>query len=113
MARASRELKIEHTANALADLDQIWEWNADKRGVQHATQYIAFLLAETSKLASLPTPGFPVPTSQLFRYSLIRRRSHGQGHLVVFTVETDKLRVLRYLHTSQNWEETLADDSEP
>jgi plasmid stabilization system protein ParE len=86
------------------DLSGIWEWNAHQRGINHANSYIAFLKAETLKLTRALTPGRPVPTRKAFRYTVIKRRRQGHGHLVVFMLDERVLRVLRYYHTSQNWQ---------
>lgn len=107
MARIPRPLTLEYSAQALDDLTGIWEWNAGQRGLQHADNYIAFLKAETLKLARSSSPGRPVPTRTTFRYALIRRRHQGYGHLVVFTVDLQTLRILRYYHTSQDWQTKL------
>lgn len=109
MAHSPRRIALEYTAQAIADLDQIWEWNALRYGVEHADGYIRYLRSETAKLGQLPNPGRPVPTREIFRYALIRHRRGGAGHLAVFTFDTKTLRVLRYFHTAQDWERKVTD----
>lgn len=104
MARTSRTLTLEYSAHALNDLDSIWTWNAKEKGISHADEYIAFLRAETLKLLSFPRSGRIVPTHNIYRYKLIKRRNKSHGHLVVFVVRKQVVKVLRYFHTSQNWQ---------
>jgi plasmid stabilization system protein ParE len=47
---------------ALANLDEIGDWNARTYGPDHAHRYVAFLRTETAKLATLYFVGKPVPT---------------------------------------------------
>ena len=109
MARSPQRVIVEYTAEAVADLDQIWLWNAEHYSAQHAEAYISYLRSETTKLLQLPNPGRPVPSREVFRYSLLRHRRRGAGHLVVFTIDTKTLRVLRYFHTGQDWENAFAE----
>ena len=113
MARGPLKLEVEYTTQALADLNVVWDWNVEQRGVRHADDYLAFLKAGTLKVARSPNPGRPVPTAEIYRYALIRRRRKGYGHLAVFIVEGQTFRVLRYFHTSQDWQAILADKSPP
>ena len=101
---AQRKLALAYSRQALADLDDIWEWNAQQKNVQHANVYIAFLRAETSKLTRYTHPGRQVTKSTNLRYALIRKRRKGHGHLVVFSLHEEKLLVLRYFHTAQDWQ---------
>lgn len=110
MARHARRLTLEYTAESIADLDEIWEWNAERFGVDHANRYIAFLKIQCGKLTTTETPGRPVPTRDRYRYSIIKRRSKGHGHVAVFELAGRVLRLLRYFHTSQDWQSKLAEE---
>lgn len=104
-------MTLEYTASAIADLDHIWEWTAQQRGVESADAYIAYLRTETTKLIHFRSPGRPVPTRDSFRYALIRRRRQRYGHLVVFTIDGSTFRVLRYYHSSQDWQHTITTEA--
>lgn len=111
MARDSRKLTLDYSTEALADLEVIWEWNAKQRSVADADRYVDFLKSATLKLTRSITPGQPIPTSTIYRYAILKRRRKGYGHVVVFTIEGQMLRVWRYYHTSQDWQTKLADTS--
>lgn len=96
-------LTLEFAAEALGDLDEIWDWNAMTWGSVHAHAYVAFLRSQTEKLTVFATPGKPVPTSGKYRYSTIKWKNRGHGHVVVFEIDGPILRVLRYFHTARDW----------
>ena len=110
MARESRKLTLNFSRRALADLESIWEWNAKQYGFSRADRYFEFLKSATVKLILSPNPGRPVPTSTIYRYAVLKRRSKGYGHIVVFMVEGQTLHVWRYYHTSQDWQTKLTDE---
>ena len=107
MARVSRKLTVDFTPEALQDLVQIWEWNADHRGKEHASRYVYFLRSETAELAEQTNPGRVIPNRDTYRYATLRWSSQGHGHVVVFEILGAVLRVLRYFHTAQDWENKL------
>jgi plasmid stabilization system protein ParE len=110
MARGTRKLALNYSPESLADLDEIWEWNAKHHGFAHADRYVAALKSATLQLAQLSDPGLPVPTSPIYRCAILKRRRKGHGHVVAFTVENQTLYVWRYFHTSQDWQNKLADN---
>jgi len=71
MARQSPGLTVALSQNATLSLDEIWEWNADHYGVDHADRYIAFLLAETNKLAESTFRGKAVPAVLKLSYIVL------------------------------------------
>ena len=85
MARSSRKLAIRYSPESLVDLDEIWEWNANQRGVVYANSYIASLKSATHKLTQISNPGMPVPKSSIYRCAILKRRRKGYGHVVAFT----------------------------
>lgn len=111
MARSSRELTPEYTSDALRDLDAIWDWNAERYGVDHANAYLARLRQGVLQLTLSPDLGVPVPGRDDYRYKLLKRRRKGHGHLVVYLIDGNALRVLRFFHTAQNWPAQVESDS--
>ena len=101
-------LTLDYTPEALSDLNTIWDWNAAKYGNAHADRYIEFLQRQTDRLRSTDR-GLSVPTRPEFKYLTIRKRSKGYGHVVVYETVENRIRVLRYFHTSQDWENKLVD----
>lgn len=85
---------------ALLPLDQIWLWNAEAHGRDHARTYVAFLVAEAGKLGGDSGVGHhlgrPVPNLPHLRYVVIRRRARGHGHLAVFQQIRDAIVVLQF-----------------
>lgn len=110
MARFSPQLTLAYTVESLANLDKIWEWNAEHKSSAHADRYLAFLKTQTNKLLATNNPGRPVPERESYRYAILKRRSRGYGHVVIFEIDGQVLRVLRYFHTSQDWENQIAND---
>jgi len=95
---------VEYSPSSLADLDEIWDWNAKQYGTDHANAYLEHLRAETRKLARSGIPGRSIHEDANLRYSLIRRGRRGYGHVVVFRVDGEIFYVYRILHTSQDWQ---------
>ncbi len=99
-----QRLTLEITARAERALQDIWQYNAAEWGEPHADRYIAFLRAETEKLAAGRGNSRAVPNALGYRFSIMRRgRARGHGHIAVFEVDGGALRVLDFHHTAQNW----------
>jgi plasmid stabilization system protein ParE len=107
-SKPNHPLILDYSPQALSDLDVIWDWNANHYGDAHASQYLEFLHRQTEKL-KINSLGLPVPTRPEYLYLTIRRRSKGHGHVVVFEIAGNRIHVLRYFHTSQDWQSTLID----
>ena len=105
MARRQGRLVLVTTAEALADLDEIWDWNAAAYGKSHADRYIAFLKSQADNLPASPVGRSIASTAYLYR--VLRRKSKGYGHVVVFEIDGSIIRVIRYFHTAQNWQAKL------
>lgn len=101
---------LEYTSEAIANLEVIWDWNAGQFGADHADRYVAFLKIQSDKLTVQVSPGRSVPTRDCYRYAVIKRRNKGHGHIVVFETEGTVLRLLRYFHTSRDWQTHLIED---
>jgi len=107
MARVPHKLIVFFSASSSRDLAEIWEWNANTRGERHADAYINFLRGQTRNLARLDAPGRAIPSNPTLRYHTLKRRAGGYGHVVIFWIQGDILLLLRYFHTSQDWENKL------
>lgn len=108
MARETRNLTIAYSAEALATLDEIWDWNAREYGPEHASKYVAFLRTQTNKLTSAYFKGKAVPTVPRLSYILVKRKRKGHGHLAVYELIGDVIHVLQYYHTAQDWQNKIA-----
>jgi plasmid stabilization system protein ParE len=112
MVAKSRRLTVSLSPAALADLDEIGEWNARTYGPDRAHRYVAFLRAETAKLAFLYFAGKPVPTRPKLNFIIIRRHRRGHGHVAVYELIGEVVYVLHYYHTAQNWQTKLKEEAE-
>src|SRR6266567_3109378 len=110
MAGETRKLTVSLSPAALRSLDDIWEHNARQYDAEHADKYVAFLLAETNKLATKYFLGKAIPTLPRLSYIIIRRRRKGHGHLAVYELIDDVIQVLQYYHTSEDWQMKLANE---
>jgi len=100
----STELRVVLTDPATADLDEIWFENAERLGIEQADEYRRFLLAETEKLLDYHRFGTRVPTRREFQYMTFKVRSSAFGHVCIYRVTASTIEVLRYFHTSQDWQ---------
>ncbi|HEY1685694.1 MAG TPA: type II toxin-antitoxin system RelE/ParE family toxin [Tepidisphaeraceae bacterium] len=107
MARQPRKLTVSLSAAALASLDEIWDWNAQKYNADHADRYVAFLLSAVNKLSDEFFAGKPVPTRPQLSYVTIIRRRNGHGHIAVYELIGDVIHVLDFFHTAQDWQARL------
>ena len=89
MARVPSRLTVNYSTQSLRDLGEIWDWNADEYGVQGADNYVSFVRRENLRLASSKNPGRQILSADRFRYHIIKRRSRGYGHVVVFAIEAE------------------------
>jgi plasmid stabilization system protein ParE len=110
MAARSREREIRLSAAALETLQQIWLWNAEHYGPDHADGYRRFLEQAIGTLARPETVGRPIAERPTLRYLLIRRRAGGHGHVAVFEATGSQVIVLRVFHTAQDWQARIETD---
>ncbi len=104
-------LKLVYALGASNDLKEIWFWNAQQHGVSHADRYIAFLKGRIDELRGNYQRGRTVGTRPDLHYILIRRRSGGHGHVAVYTLTENEVRVLNVFHTAQDWRNRLNPDA--
>jgi plasmid stabilization system protein ParE len=107
MGAKRRKLNVLLSAAAVASLDEIWDWNAGRYGAEHADNYIQFLRDETEKLVVNYVAGRPVPSRPQMQYIIIQWSRRGHGHVAVYELIDDAVRVLDFFHTAQDWQNIL------
>jgi len=110
MAERSRKLSVSLAPAAQATLHEIWKWNAERYGVEHADHYLAFLRLTAYRLADEDFAGKPVPTRANLHYLIIKRRRRGHGHVAIYRFTADVIEVLDFFHTAQDWQSKLVDE---
>jgi plasmid stabilization system protein ParE len=91
-------LKVTNRADV--DLSEIWIYNADRYGIDHADKYHDFLLRELGSLLDHPTWGKEVEGVIGLLYTVMKMRSGGHGHTAYYQVDGQEVRIVRILHTS-------------
>jgi len=109
MASPEFALTVTVSPTAGAELADIWRWNADRYGADHADQYVGFLRSAIHQLPALYKLGKPVPAQPDLCYLVIRRRAKGHGHIAVFRFDDRAIAVLHVFHTAQDWQTKLAE----
>ena len=110
MAGNERPLTVIFTVSARADWIAIWHWNATTRGVRRADSYMAFLEAEIMRLASNPELGIGVEEFPGLRRRVVKKRTRGYGHVVLYRVTGSHLEVVHVYHTAQDWQSGLSNE---
>jgi plasmid stabilization system protein ParE len=102
-------LTVIYARAALNDLDEIWEWNCTHRGAEHANDYVNSLRKRMEDLSSDPNLGKVVEADPTYRYLVMRKRPNVDGHVAGYRIDqrTLTIRVLRILHTKQDWRAKL------
>ena len=88
------------SVNALRSLDNIWLWSANQFGLAQGDSYLTFLWQNIERLGSEYQKGRPVGRH---RYMLVKRRSKGYGHIVIYLVSASSVEILEIFHTAQDW----------
>lgn len=107
MATPTSRREVIYSPDIRAELDTIWEWNAERYSIAHADAYLYFLKQFMSELAVTYPLGRLIGTNPDLRYRLIRRKSKGHEHVVVFRLIGDEVQVLHIFHTAQDWQANL------
>jgi len=103
MGNAAPALAIVYSAKAKRELDGIWDYNADfYNSAQHANEFVDFLRSEISSLAVDPERGKVIENNPKFRYLLMKWSTDGYGHIAVYRITKDTIRISRVFHTSQD-----------
>jgi len=101
-------VKVVLTPTARDELSEIWVWNAKDRGILHADKYIEFLERSIATLSKKFEKGRLVGDHPNFRYIVMKRSSKGHGHIAVYEVDGNEVRVLHIFHTAQNWQSKIS-----
>ena len=110
MAEPPQRRTVIYATSALCELDAIWQWNAATYGPSRADAYLRFLLGGIDKLGRTCSSGRRVAAEKDLQYRLLRRKSKGHGHVAVYRVVGDFVRVLHVFHTAQDWQAAAADE---
>lgn len=105
-------LTVVYAAKALKELDEIWDWNDERHGSDHADQYVEFLERQIDALSSDHRLGKQVGFRPELSYILIRRKSKGHGHIAVYGVDEMRVNVLHVFHTAQDWQSKLKEEAD-
>lgn len=111
MASPKHPLTVILSPTAVAELHEVWQWNAEHYSPPHADSYHRFLKERVYGLARIHGLGKPVSGRPDLRYVIIRRKAKGHGHIVVYRVSTAAVEILHIFHTAQDWQTQLAKDS--
>lgn len=107
MAERPRELTLQYSLLISPRLAEIWRWNAQRYGEDHATRYVEFLEQKTRTLKTEYVRGHSVPKRPAYRYMTIKRRAKGHGYVVVYEIRETELFIFYYFHTAQDWQAQL------
>jgi len=110
MARPKPALKVIVAPEAASDLAEIWRWNAERYSPDHADRYVDLLKQVIYGLDVAHLRGKPVARRPDLRFVLVRRKSRGYGHLVVFRINDVTVDVLHVFHSAQDWPTELSDE---
>lgn len=86
--------------------------NARQYSIEHADDYLAFLNRHIDGLDDSHSKCKEVRGRNAVKYLVILKRLSGHGHVTVFKVVGDVIRVLRVFHTAQDWQNQLKTESE-
>ena len=95
-------LRIFYARAALRELNEVWEWNAERYGPDHAEEYVAFLRQGIGQLALDPLEGREVEGFPELRRVTLARQPRGDGHVVIYEAGEERLDVLHIYHTKQD-----------
>lgn len=93
------------TKDALAQLDEIWRWNVDHYGRDHAHNYIEKLndFIEKSIFPS-PDKGRLLPDlKKPAYYRNFKKTGFSHGHVIVYSFDLQTVVITNIFHTAQNW----------
>jgi len=99
-------LKVNLSFEAQDELLNIWQYNARRDGTTRADRYDDFLRKGIDKLATNHKFAKVVEVMPELRYVTLKRRSKGDGHVIVFSVGS-AIDVLHVFHTKQDWPNKL------
>lgn len=83
MASRKPRLNVSLSNKATRQLNEIYEYNLEKRGETIADRYIAFLRTKIASLAVDHGAGKAIESRPDLRYLLMIKRAGGDGHIAV------------------------------
>lgn len=95
-------MRIALSVTARVELLEIWNYNAESHNIDHADDYEAFLIAGIASLATRPEAGMPIDGFPDRRALTMKRKPRGHGHVAIYRVGTDTIRILHVFHTAQD-----------
>ena len=111
MASRKPVLIVQYSPRAERQLEEIYTYNLDTRGLAAADRYISFLKSKIAHLSTDYANGRPILTRPNLRYVLMKLRSGKwtDGHVVVYQVveATKTVDIWFIFHTKQDWESRL------
>jgi len=110
MAKKQPRLAVVLADLAIDQLDEIWSWNLNRYGLEHADAYLAFLKTAIDKLDRTYSEGKIVPSRKGYRYVNLRKKNRGQGHVAVYRFNDVIVEILHVFHSAQNWQTHVSDD---
>jgi plasmid stabilization system protein ParE len=110
MASGKSPLAIIRSPAAIHELHEIWVWNVQNHGLTRADAYAQFLADSIAKLAINYGVGKPVIGRADLQYQIVRRRLRGHGHVLVYKLDQNEVRLLHVFHTAQDWDQKLTDN---
>ena len=101
MAEEESQLAVRISQRALADLWDIWCYNAELYGIEHADNYSTFLNKSIQELGENQRQSREVRGFSPCRYVTAKLSRRGHGHYVIFSIDKTELQVnvLRICHT--------------
>lgn len=87
---------------ALSDLGDIWRYSAEAWSDGQADRYIDDLERTFATLVSIPA----LARERTEFHPPVRIHVHG-SHLIVYTIDTDHIVILRLLGSGQDWQKIL------
>jgi plasmid stabilization system protein ParE len=112
MASEEPSLTIRYSPTAIAELDDIWRWNAERYSLPHADEYLQFLRGKIADLARNHAKGRALGSRPDLHYIVAKRRARGHGHVAVYTFNDEEVLILHVFHTAQDWQNTDGGNAE-
>ncbi len=100
-------MKVDLAPSALAELADIWDWNAAEWGIRRANGYLAFLRKAIFGLSKDHQSGRRVEDRPGIYYVVAKRRPQGHGHVIVYTSLDELVTVIHVFHTAQDWKSRI------
>ena len=111
MASPKRTLSVILSPTAIDERHGVWRWNAEHYSPLHADTYVRYLKGHIYDLARRHAQGKTAPDRPNLRYTIIRRKAKGHGHLAVYRVDAEEVNVLPVFHSAQDWQTNLAEEN--